>query len=57
MNSNLEENQNANCEVYETPNKGTILEPKSLRIEKQPAGHRVFSIRVGAIKEMWTRGL
>jgi hypothetical protein len=56
MNSNLEENWDANCEVYQTSNKGTVLEPKSLRIEKQPIGHRVSSIRVGARREVWTWG-
>jgi hypothetical protein len=30
MNSNMEENWDANQEVYETPNKGTILEPRDL---------------------------
>jgi hypothetical protein len=30
MNSNLEENQDGNCKVYETLNMGTILEPISL---------------------------
>jgi hypothetical protein len=30
MNSNLEENQDANHEMYETLNMGTILEPISL---------------------------
>jgi hypothetical protein len=30
MNSNLKENQNAKQEVYETPNKGIVLEPRSL---------------------------
>ncbi len=56
MNSNLEENRDANCEMSQTPNKGTILEPKSLRIEKQPIGHLVSSIRVGARREVWTWG-
>jgi hypothetical protein len=28
MNSNLEKNQNVDHKMYETPNMGTILEPK-----------------------------
>jgi hypothetical protein len=30
MNSNMEENWDADQEVYETPNKGIILEPRDL---------------------------
>ncbi len=56
MNSNLEENWDANCEVYETPNKGIVLEPKILWIEKQPTRHWISSIRVGAKWEVWTQG-
>lgn len=54
--SNLEGNQDANQEVYETTNMGAILEPKSLRTEKQPARHQMSSIGVRAKKEIWTRG-
>jgi hypothetical protein len=34
MNLDLEENQDVKQEMYETSNKGTILEPKSLQIEE-----------------------
>jgi hypothetical protein len=33
MNLNFEENWNVEQELYETSNKGTILEPRSLWIE------------------------
>ncbi len=39
MNSNLEENQDVDQEVYETPNMGIVLEPGSLRTKEQPARH------------------
>jgi len=39
--SHLEKNQNANQEVYETLNKGIILELKSLQIKEWHVG--IFS--------------
>jgi hypothetical protein len=35
LNSNLEKNWDVNQEVYETPNMGTILEPRNLQIEER----------------------
>jgi hypothetical protein len=37
MNSNFEENQNVEQKLYESPNMGTTLKPRSLRTKKQPA--------------------
>ncbi len=51
MNSNLKENQNAKQEVYETPNKGIVLEPRSLWTKEWPIGHRVSLIGVRAKKK------
>jgi hypothetical protein len=34
MNSNFEENRDVDPKIYETPNKGTILEPRSLRTKE-----------------------
>jgi hypothetical protein len=39
LNSNLEENKDANQEVYETLSRGIILEPKSLQTKEQPTRH------------------
>lgn len=35
MNSNMEENWDVDQEVYETLNKGTILEPRNLWIDRR----------------------
>jgi hypothetical protein len=37
--------------VYETPNKGIVLEPRSLWIKEWPIGHRVSLVRVGTKKK------
>ncbi len=50
MNSNFEENQNVEQKLYESPNMGTILKPRSLRTKKQPAWHWVSLIKIGARK-------
>jgi hypothetical protein len=42
--------------MYETPNRGTILEPKILRTKEQPTGDWAFLVRVGEKKELWIRG-
>jgi len=56
MNSNLEENKDANQEVYETLSRGIVLEPKSLQTKEQPTRHHVSSVGVGVIKKVWTGG-
>ncbi len=56
MNSNLEKNRDVNQEVYETPSRGIVLEPKSLQTKDQLARHHVSLIDVGVKKEVWTRG-
>jgi len=57
MNSDFTENWDAKQEMYETPNKGIILEPRSLWIKEWLIGHRVSLFRVGSKKEVWIRGL
>jgi hypothetical protein len=42
--------------VYETLNMGIILEQRSLQTIEWPIGHQVYLIKVGVIKEVWTRG-
>ncbi len=42
--------------MHETPNRGTILKPRSLWTEEQPTGHRVSSISMGMKWKVWTRG-
>jgi hypothetical protein len=37
--------------VYETPNKGIVLEPRSLWTKEWPIGHRVSLIGVRAKKK------
>jgi hypothetical protein len=56
MNSNLEKNQDVNQEVYETPIRGIVLEPKSLQTKEQLARQHVSLIDVGVKKEVWPRG-
>ncbi len=56
MNSNLEENQDGNCKVYETLNMGTILEPISLWTKERPIAHRMSLVGVGVRKEIWIGG-
>ncbi len=56
MNSNLEENQDANHEMYETLNMGTILEPISLWTKEWPIAHRMSLVGVRVRKEIWIRG-
>jgi hypothetical protein len=36
--------------LYESPNMGTTLKPRSLRTKKQPAWHWVSLIKIGARK-------
>jgi hypothetical protein len=55
MNSYVEKNQNVGQELYETSNKGTILEPRSLWIEEWPIGHWVSLIEVGTRKKCGLR--
>lgn len=57
MNSYVEKNQNVGQELYETSNKGTILEPRSLWIEEWPIGHWVSLIEVGTRKKVRTKAL
>jgi hypothetical protein len=57
MNSNLEKNQDVDHKMYETPNRGIVLELKSLRIKEGPTRHWVFLVKVGAKRKMWTKGL
>ncbi len=57
MNSNLEENWDVNQKIYETPNKGTILEPRNLWIKEWFARHQMFSIEVGVKRKMCIGGL
>jgi hypothetical protein len=52
----MNSNQDADQEVYETPNTGIILEPKSLQIVERPIGHWVSLVKVGVRKVVWTRG-
>ncbi len=52
MNSNLKEIRDAKQEVYETPNKGIVLEPRSLWIKEWPIGHQVSLVRVGTKKNV-----
>ncbi len=51
MNLDLEENQDVEQELYETSNKGTILEPRSLWIGEWLAIHQVSLIKVGTRKK------
>ncbi len=53
---NMNSNRDANQEVYETLNMGIILEQRSLQTIEWPIGHQVYLIKVGVIKEVWTRG-
>jgi hypothetical protein len=43
--------------MYETPNMGIVLEPKSLQTKEQLVGHKVFFVKVRTKREMWTMGL
>jgi hypothetical protein len=54
---NMNSNRDANQEVYETLNMGIILEPRSLQTITRPIRHQVSLIKIGVIKEVWTRGL
>ncbi len=56
MNSHLEENKDAYQEMYETPNKGTTLEPKSLQTKAWHVGYWVSPMEIGAIREVWIGG-
>ncbi len=51
MNLDLEENQDVEQELYETSNKGTILEPRSLWIGEWLAIHQLSLNKVGTIKK------
>jgi hypothetical protein len=53
----MNSNQDAYQELYETPNMGIILEPRSLQIEERPIRHQVSLVKVGTRIKMWTRGL
>ncbi len=56
MNSNLEQNWDVDQEVYETPNRGTILEPISLQKEERHVKHQVSLVGMGAKREVWIGG-
>jgi hypothetical protein len=47
MHFDMEENRDANYDVYETPNMGIDLEPNNLIIEEQCVGHWVFLMGMG----------
>jgi len=42
--------------MYETLNKGTILEPKSLQTKEQLARYWVSLVEIGVIREVWIGG-
>jgi hypothetical protein len=42
--------------MYETPNRGIVLEPKNLQTKGQPTRHHVSSIDIGTKKEVWKGG-
>jgi hypothetical protein len=42
--------------MYETPNRGIVLEPKKLWIKEWPMWHQMSLIGVGAKREVWTKG-
>ncbi len=51
------EYQNADQELYEMPNRGIILEPKSLQIEEWFAGHdQMFLVGMGVRWKVCTKG-
>ncbi len=56
MNSNLEENWDVDQEVYETLNRGIVLELKSLQTKEQPARHHASSVDIGTKNKVWTGG-
>ncbi len=53
----MNSNQDACQEVYETPNMGIILEPRSLQIEEWPIKHQLSLVKVEAKRKVWIRGL
>jgi hypothetical protein len=57
MNLDLEENRDVKQELYETSNKGTILELRRLWIKEWPTRHQVYLIKVGTRKKVRTKGL
>jgi hypothetical protein len=49
MNSNFEENQNVEQKLYESPNMGTILKPRSLRTKK------TTHMTLGVFNQNWSK--
>ncbi len=54
--SNIKEHRDVDWKVYETSNKGTLLEPRSLRREEWPTRHHVSSMGMGVWREAWIGG-
>jgi hypothetical protein len=50
MNPDLNPDQDADHEMYDMPNKGTIFKPKSLLTKERHIGHQVSLVRMGARK-------
>lgn len=57
MNLDLEKNRDVEQELYETSNKGIVLELRSLWIKEWPTRHQVSLIEVGTRKKVQTKGL